>query len=174
MLSLSSQASFCSNSLQLLRSLPLWFSSFFLCKSLAPLSSYSQCSPCSLQKLPLFLLLLLSQALCSSLLLKNVSLSSSKTPPLSPFSPQKKISAASLTEKIPHLKNSFQRQPRHPLSSCSWPATSTETHSSLKIPPGVNHSLAPSTLLPDSLKANYEVTRGSLRLRHLSKVSCRK
>ena len=58
MLSLSSQASFCSNSLQLLKSLPLWFSSFFLCKSLAPLSSYSQCSPCSLQKLPLFFLLL--------------------------------------------------------------------------------------------------------------------
>ena len=104
------------------------------------------------------------------------SLSSRKSSPdRSPFLPRYLPLAP---QKSP-LKSTFS-QSNHSSPSCqSPPSLSYAPHNrkmlpSLKILPGVNHSLAPSTPLPDSLKANYEVTRVSLRLWHLSKISCRK
>ena len=75
----------------------------------------------------------ISQTSMKSSLPENISQTSMKS------SPTLQPASSTITETLP------------PLTVCSFS----------QIPfSGVNHSMAPSTPLPDSLKANYKVTRG--------------
>ena len=127
MLSLSSQASFCSNSLQLLRSLPLWFSSFSFSLWF---HSKKKCSVLSLLKHALFFSLKLSSTQLSPKLQENPLLQSSLllsqcsllplVLSLSSFSPLFFPSLSHLKKISNGLLRELLQLPDDTLHSCSW------------------------------------------------------